>query len=132
MSEKNLETTKKNEVVGEATMSKEQKEKFVNENLSYVPRNCCRKFELLPLDEQVKKIRYYINTQKAKAEMAEKNKLENKVKDLFIKRKATTQDVVRVIEFCKRFIQATKEEEINKLDVEIKRLTSLKQTLEAN
>lgn len=132
MSEKNLETTKKNEVVGEATMSKEQMEKFVNDNLSYVPRNCCRKFELLPLDEKVKKIRYYINTQKAKAEMVEKNKLENKVKDLFIRRKATTQDVVRVIEFCKGFIQSTKKEEINKLEVEIKRLTSLKQTLEAN
>ena len=62
--------------------------------------------------------------------MEKKNKLENKVKDLFVKRKATTEDVLRVIEFCKKYIEASKVEEMNKLQAEIDRLSELKRTLE--
>lgn len=124
---------KKNDVGNNTEMSKEQMEKFVNENLSIIPRNCHRKFEALTtLEEKATRIRYYLDLKKIKDEVIEKNKLENKVKELFIKRKATTEDVVKVIEFCKKFIQSTKKDEINKLEVEINRLTSLKQALEAN
>lgn len=131
MSEKNVETEKKNGI-GKSTMSKEQMEQFINENLSVVPRNCRRKFEsLVTVEEKFTKIRYFLDAKKLRDEMVEKNKLESKVKELFIKRKATTEDVVRVIDFCKQYIQSTKEDEIKKINGEIQRLTHLKQTLES-
>jgi transcriptional regulator NrdR family protein len=80
----------------------------------------------------VSKIEYYINSQKRKQEYIEKNKLENKIGELFKKRKVSTEDVVRVIDFCKKYIESTKEEEIRKLQNEIDRLTHLKNTLETN
>lgn len=131
MSEKNVETEKKN-VVAKSAMTKEQMEQFINENLSVVPRNCRRKFEsLITLEEKVTKIRYFLDAKRLKEEMIEKNRLESKVKELFIKRKATTEDVVRVIDFCKQYIQSTKEDEIKKINIEIQRLSHLKQTLES-
>lgn len=124
---------KKNEVVAQPKMTKEEMEKFVKDNLSIIPRNCRRKFdELKTIEQKVSKIRFYFDMQKMREEAIEKNKLENRVKDLFIKRRATTEDVVRVIDFCKEYIQTTKQAEIDKLQTEIDRLTHLKQTLETN
>ena len=132
MAEKtNIET--KNEVVEQPKMTKEEMEKYVKDNLSIVPRNWRRKFdELKTIEQKVAKIRFYFDMQKMREEAIEKNKLENRVKDLFIKRRATTEDVVRVIDFCKEYIQTTKQTEIDKLQTEIDRLTHLKQTLETN
>jgi hypothetical protein len=80
----------------------------------------------------VEKINHFIQAKKTREEHLEKNKLENRVKDLFDRRHATTEDVLRVIEFCKKYIESTKEAEINKLQTEIDRLSSLKRTLESN
>ena len=136
MANKNSNSEKKNETVVEPVMednmTHEEMEKFVNDNLSIVPRNMRKKFNELSLEEKVKKIHMYKDMKTLKYELFEKNKLENKVKELFIKRKATTEEVVKVIDFCKQYIQTTKQEEINKLQDEIERLTHLKQTLETN
>ena len=132
MSNKNVKNETKNNVVTESTMSNEQMEQFVTEHIGIVPRNWKRKFEVLNIEQKVSKIHYYLDRQKQRTEAIEKNKLENRVKELFDKRKATTEDVVRVIDFCKQYIQATKEQEINKLQSEIERLTHLKQPLETN
>lgn len=136
MANKNSNIEKKNETVVEPVMednmTHEEMEKFVNDNLSIVPRNMRKKFNELSLEEKVKKIHMYKDMKTLKYELFEKNKLENKVKELFIKRRATTEEVVRVIDFCKQYIQTTKQEEINKLQDEIERLTHLKQTLETN
>jgi len=136
MANKNSNIEKKNETVVEPVMednmTHEEMEKFVNDNLSIVPRNMRKKFNELSLEEKVKKIHMYKDMKTLKYELFEKNKLENKVKELFIKRKATTEEVVKVIDFCKQYIQTTKQEEINKLQDEIERLTHLKQTLETN
>lgn len=118
--------------VSESAMTKEQMEQFVKENISIVPRNQAKKFESLKLEQKVSKIRFYIDIQKMKEDAREKNKLENKVKDLFIRRKVTTEDVLRVIGFCKQFIESSKIEEMQKLQAEIDRLTDLKRTLENN
>ncbi len=45
----------------------------------------------------------------------EKKKLENMVKELFIKHNATTEDVSKVIDICKEYIQSTITEKINNL-----------------
>lgn len=132
MSNNNSNTETKKGAVVEPTMTKEQMEQYVNENIAIVPRNWKRKFDAMKLEQKVSKIRFYLDYQKLKEEAIEKNKLENRVKELFIKRKATTEDVVRVIDFCKQYIQTTKQEEINKLQSEIERLTHLKETLETN
>ena len=119
-------------VVTNPTMTNEHMEQFVKKNISFVPRNQVKKFESLKLEQKVSKIRFYIDIQKMKEDAREKNKLENKVKDLFVRRKATTEDVLRVIEFCKKFIESTKVDEMNKLQAEIDRLTELKRSLENN
>ena len=132
MANKNLNDNKTNDGVVETTMSKEQMEQFVAEHLSIVPRNWRSRFDALPLDKKVSKIHFYIDMQQMRETAMERNKLENRVKELFIKRKATTEEVVKVIDMCKEYIQSTKEEEINKLQDEIDRLTHLKHTLETH
>ena len=119
-----------NNVVVEPQMTNEQMEKFVNENIAVVPRNQKKKFDSLTLEQKVKKIRFYFDIQKMKQDAKEKNKLENRVKELFVRRNATTEDVLRVIEFCKKFIETSKVDEMNKLQAEIDRLSDLKRTLE--
>ena len=131
MSNKNESNENKN-VVTNPAMTNEQMEQFVKENISIVPRNQTKKFESLKLEQKVSKIRFYLDIQKMKEDAREKNKLENKVKDLFVRRKATTEDVLKVIEFCKQFIETTKVDEMNKLQAEIDRLTELKRSLENN
>lgn len=132
MANKNSNDNKANDGVAEVTMSNEQMEQFVAEHLSIVPRNWRSRFDALPLDKKVSKIRFYIDMQQMKANAMERNKLENRVKELFIKRNATTEEVVKVIDMCKEYIQSTKEQEITKLQDEIERLTHLKNALEAN
>lgn len=131
MSKKENTETKKTEN-GQPKMSKEQMEQFINENNSIVPNNRRKQFESLSLEEKAEKINHFIQAKKTREEHLEKNKLENRVKDLFDRRHATTEDVLRVIEFCKKYIESTKEAEINKLQTEIDRLSSLKRTLESN
>jgi hypothetical protein len=131
MANNNSNNENKN-VVTNPAMTNEQMEQFVKENIKIVPRNQAKKFESMKLEQKVSKIRFYIDIQKMKEDAREKNKLENKVKDLFVRRKATTEDVLRVIEFCKKYIESTKADEMNKLQAEIDRLTELKRTLENN
>lgn len=131
MANKNENNENKN-VVTNPAMTTEQMEQFVKENISIVPRNQTKKFESLKLEQKVSKIRFYFDMKKMREDAIKKNKLENKVKDLFIRRKATTEDVLRVIEFCKQFIESSKVEEMKKLQAEIDRLTDLKRTLENN
>lgn len=128
----NKNANNENNVVTNPAMTKEQMEQFVKDNIAIVPRNQAKKFESLKLEQKVSKIRFYIDIHKMKEDAREKNKLENKVKDLFVRRKATTEDVLRVIEFCKKFIESTKVDEMNKLQAEIDRLTELKRSLENN
>ena len=132
MANKNSNDNKPNDKVAEVTMSNEQMEQFVAEHLFIVPRNWRSRFDALSLDKKVSKIRFYIDMQQMRANAMERNKLENKVKELFIKRNATTEEVVKVIDMCKEYIQSTKEQEITKLQDEIERLTHLKNALEAN
>ena len=132
MSNKNSNPEETKNVAVETTMSHEQMEQFVKENIAIVPRNQTKKFNSLTLEKKVSKIRFYLDMQKLKADAKERNKLENRVKELFVRRKATTEDVVRVIDFCKEYIETTKVDEMNKLQAEIDRLTHLKQTLENN
>lgn len=132
MANKNVNNETKNATSAQPQMSKEQMEQFINENISIVPRNRSKQFETLSLEEKMAKIGHYIQSKKQREVLIEKNKLENRVKDLFVRRNATTEDVLRVIEFCKKYIESAKADEIKKLQTEIDRLSFLKRTLENN
>ena len=132
MANENKNNENKNNVVANSAMTNEQMEQFVKDNIAIVPKNQAKKFESMKLEQKVSKIRFYIDIQKMKEDAKEKNKLENKVKDLFVRRKVKTEDVLRVIEFCKQYIETSKVYEMNKLQAEIDRLTDLKRALENN
>lgn len=110
-------------------MTEEEMQKFVDDNISFVPNVRKNVFAKLELKEKVAKIKLWQDIAKMKAEAIEKNKIENKVKELFDKRKATVEDVIKVIEFCKDYIKESKEKEIAKIDEEIARLNNIRTTL---
>ena len=110
-------------------MNIQEQEQFVKENKLIVPKNQVKKFEALSLDAQVAKIEFYKDIIKLRSEAREKNKIVNKVRDLFDKRKASEDDARETIEFCEAFIKTFKDREIEKIDEEIARLQKQKQML---
>lgn len=101
-------------------------EKFVTDNLSLVPNVMKSRFDKLTLEEKVQKIKDYQQRQEWKKEWEEKNKMVNRVKELFEKRHATVQDAKEVMDFCKDFINSFKQREIEKLDEQIQKLQEMK------
>ena len=122
---KNNEIENKNEV-----MNNEQMEQFINENITIVPKVMKGRFEKLTIEQKVEKIKEYIQRKQWQAEWVEKNRMVNRVKDLFNKRHATVQDAKDVLEFCNEFINSFKQHEIEKLDEEIQKLQEMKKSLE--
>ena len=110
--------------------TKEMMEQFIAENIKRVPNNQKGKFNALTLEQKVEKIQSYIDRAKFWEEIAEKNKLSNRVKDLMTKRHATIQDAHDIIAVCNEFINTTKNEELARIDEEIAKLTAMKQSLE--
>jgi hypothetical protein len=110
-------------------MTEEEMQKFVDDNISFVPKVRKNVFAKLELKEKVSKIKLWQDIAKMKAEAIEKNKIENKVKELLDRRKATVEDVIKVIDFCKDYIKESKEKEIAKIDEEIARLNNIRTTL---
>lgn len=122
---KNNEIENKNEV-----MNNEQMQQFINENITIVPKVMKGRFEKLTIEQKVEKIKEYIQRKQWQAEWVEKNRMVNRVKDLFNKRHATVQDAKDVLEFCNEFINSFKQHEIEKLDEEIQKLQEMKKSLE--
>jgi len=111
--------------------TKEMMEQFIAENIKRVPNNQKGKFNALTLEQKVEKIQSYIDRAKFWEEIAEKNKVINKVKELFNKRHATIEDAKEVMTFCEEFINNFKQMEIDKLDEEIRKLQEKRNALEA-
>lgn len=123
-------TTKKTN--NESENNQQEMEKFVQEHINSVPRMWKTRFESFTLEEKIARIKQWEQNRKNIAEYKEKSKLENRVKALFEQKKPTTEEVLKVIEFCKSFIEGIKANEIAKLDEEIQKLTQMKQQLENN
>ena len=113
----------------EITMSEHEMVEFVNMYSNIVPKNQIKKFNGLELKEKVAKIKFYQDIIKMKEDAREKNKLINRVKDLFDKRHATVDEVREVMNYCNEFIESFKEREIERLDAEIAKLQAMKQSL---
>lgn len=107
----------------------ENKEQFINENINVVPKNKMKNFKTLDIDAQVDKIKFYIDMKHAREEWLEKNKLVNRLKDMFTKRHGTVDDAKQCMDFLQEFIDTAKQREINKIDEEIAKLQQLKDSL---
>lgn len=122
---KNIENETVN-VVMEPIMNAEEMKAFVEQNKHLVPRNQVQKFNVLTLEKQVSKISFYLDMQKMREDAKERNKIINRVKELFNKRHASVDDAKDVLGFCSEFITNYRQRELDKLDAEIARLEELK------
>lgn len=110
-------------------IAEENKVQFINENIHMVPKNQMRKFQSLDIDGQVDKIQFYFDMQKMKDEWKEKNRMVNRVKDLFEKRHGTVEDAKDVMRYMQDFIDTAKEREIADIDRQIAELEERKLNL---
>lgn len=104
----------------------ENKVQFINENIHMVPKNQMKKFQTLDIDGQVDKIQFYFDMQKMKDEWKEKNRMVNRVKDLFEKRHGTVEDAKDIMRYMQDFIDTAKEREIAEIDRQIAELEERK------
>jgi len=104
-------------------------EQYVNDNITLVPNVMRSRFDKLPLEEKVQKINNYIERKKKQEANKKKNRLVNKVKDLFDRRHASVQEANDVADFCNEYINSFKRKEIDRLDDQIKKLQELKAAL---
>lgn len=137
MATKNI-NNENNNVVANAShdnanvINNEELEQYVAQHMDLVPRMWKNRFESWTLEEKAARIQKWEQNKKNIEYWQEKQKIENKVKALFEQRKPTTEDVLKVIDFCKSFIEASKAQEIAKIDEEIQKLTQMKSQLEKN
>lgn len=110
-------------------MNETEMQQFVTENINIVPKNQLKKVQGLELKKQVSKIQFYIDVQKMKADAAEKNKIVNKVREMFDKRHATIDDAKEVIKFAQEFVDSFKQRQIEDIDRQIAELEELKLNL---
>ena len=117
----------------EATKVAENNEQaqYINDNIGRVPKNQMKRFMTLSMDEQVNRIKKYIEREQWIAEQKEKSKIVNRVKEMFEKRKASLEDAKEVIDYCTEYINSNKQREMEKLEAEIARLMKMKESLNA-
>ena len=94
-----------------------------------VPKNQSKKFETLTLEQKVKKIQFYIDIEKLKADAKIKNSVLNRVKEVFDKRHATIDDAKQVIEFAQEFVDNFRKHQIEEIDKKIAELEQMKETI---
>lgn len=113
-------------------MTQEEKMQFVNENIELVPATMRSRFEKFDTDKQYDRMLHYVEMQKLRDEAQAMTKLAWKVKQLFETKQATIEDATAVIDFCNKYIDSCKEQELARVNEEIQRLTELKEKLQAS
>jgi len=113
----------------EKKLNEKEMQEFVNENKLIVPKNQKAKFDSMPLDKQVVKIKFYQDMVRMKEDAREKNRLINRVKDLFDKRHATVDEVKEIVIYCNDFINNARDREIASIDERIRELEAMKAQL---
>lgn len=131
----NMNVVENNAIVAENTQQTEevaQMEQFINDNDSIVPKNQRKKYDAMTLEQKVAKIKFWQDMKQMREQWTEAKKIENKVKSLFEQRKPSVEDVLKVIDYCKSYINDCKAAELAKLDEEIARLNEMRTALENN
>ena len=111
-------------------MTEEMKAKFIQENAGLVPRNKTVKFHSLSTDGQVEMLENIIERKQWREEWEEKNRVPNRLIELFEKRHGTVEDAREFMKWLQDFIMNAKQREIEKIDEEIAKLQLMKKTLE--
>ena len=114
------------EAVDETT---DERTQFINDNIEYVPNARKNVFKTWDIDKQYEMLVRWKHNYEWRKQWEEANKIENRVKELFIKRKVTLDEVLKVIEFCNDWIKDEREKQIIALDEEIARLEERRNTL---
>ena len=104
-------------------------QQYVEENIHMVPKNQRKKFVTLTLEQKAKKIQFYIDIEKLRADAKIKNSVLNRVKEVFDKRHATIDDAKQVIEFAQEFVDNFRKHQIEEIDKKIARLEEMKLAL---
>lgn len=107
-------------------------EQFIKDNDEIVPKNQRKKYDAMTLEQKVAKIKFWQDMKQMREQWTEAKKIENKVKSMFEQRKPSVEDVLKVIEYCKSYINDCKAQELAKLDEEIARLNEMRTALENN
>lgn len=118
------------EVLAAVDEDADEKVQFINENKDLIPNNRKNVFSTWSLQKQFDEINRWKKNKQWREQWIEQNKIENKVKDLFERRKVTLDEVLKVIEFCNDWIKSERENEIIRLDEEIAKLEERKRRME--
>ena len=102
-------------------MTNQQKQEFINSNISVVPTKCIEKFNQLDIDGQYIKIREYVRKQNHKD--TPKQRTINEILTSYLKSKNAKLDVVeKLMEKCQKWIDETSNRKTKELDEQIARL----------
>lgn len=104
-------------------------QQYVEENIHMVPKNQSKKFETLTLEQKAKKIKFYIDIEKLRADAKIKNSVLNRVKEVFDKRHATIDDAREVIKFAQEFVDNFRQHQIEEIDKKIAELEQMKESI---
>lgn len=132
MATKNANNENKNVVINGVEMNEEQQLQFINDNIEFVPKCMKGRFEAMDTIHKALKIKFWQDMKQMRAESQERNKIENRVRELFDRRKVSVEDVLGVIEFCKAYIKESREQELAKIDEQIAKLNEMRNTLAQN
>ncbi len=110
---------------------------IISENITLVSDKTREAFDKLPVEEKYKKIKKLIANKafydRKKSDVPSTAKkgffFSSKLKDLFDKKGASTEDVDAVIEFCTEYKESLKTRELERLTAEIERLNKMKEEL---
>ena len=122
----------KKEILNETVnvvMDEQQMQQYVEDNIHMVPKNQRKKFETLTLEQKAKKIQFYIDIEKLKADAKIKNSVLNRVKEVFDKRHATIDDAKEVINFAQEFVDNFRQHQIEEIDKKIAELEQMKESI---
>lgn len=110
-------------------MDEQQMQQYVEDNIHMVPKNQRKKFETLTLEQKVKKIQFYIDIEKLRADAKIKNSVLNRVKEVFDKRHATIDDAKEVLKFTQEFVDNFRQHQIEEIDKKIAELEQMKESI---
>ena len=122
----------KKEILNEnvnTVMDEQQMQQYVERNIHMVPKNQRKKFETLTLEQKAKKIQFYFDIEKLKADAKIKNSVLNRVKEVFDKRHATIDDAREVIKFAQEFVDNFRQHQIEEIDKKIAELEQMKESI---
>ena len=112
-----------------SNVSEEEMIKFINENITLIPKRSEEVFKTYDLRKQYNIMRWYVKNAKQKEEGKNLNICVVRVKRMFEGKNASVEDVKSVMDFCTQYLEEMKQKQLTDIEREIERLTNLKNEL---